>query len=229
MRKSPISFLLVTLACLALAGCQGGAPMPTPSSTPSASGDASDGSGVDPGDQVTPTGATVIGDLGDPCALLTKGEIQKALGVAVLGVARGEVQPDGSQVCAWAMDAGGSTAAALAPVMGTAPPLGKLGPVVDAMAGSGGVFGVVLQRSDPPDASEDDTEDGSTPDHPGVSFKKVQIGAGGVVVATPNGGAAFANDGIHTTLTLMDLIAGPSDADALESLLTKAYDRVGTS
>jgi hypothetical protein len=228
MRRSRISFLIGALACLALAGCQGGAPMPTPSSTPSASG-ASDGSGVDPGDQVTPSGATVIGDLGDPCALLTKSEIQKALGVAVLGLVRGEVQPDGSQVCAWSMDAGGSTAAALGPVMGTVPPLGKLGPVVDAMAASGGVFGVVLQRSDPPDASDDGDDDGSTPDHPGVSIKKVQVGAGGAVVATPNGGAAFANDGIHTNLTLMDLIAGPSDGDALESLLTKAYNRLGTS
>ncbi|MEP6478646.1 MAG: hypothetical protein ABJB03_04595 [Rhodoglobus sp.] len=50
-----------------------------------------------------------------------------------------------------------------------------------------------------------------------------------MVIATPIGGAAVAADGAHTTLMLTDLIAGPSDADVLESLLTKAYDRLGAS
>jgi hypothetical protein len=207
------------VGCLALAGCQS-LPMPVPSGSSTPSGGALDGVS---GDQA-PTGSTVIGKLGDPCSLLTAGEIQQSLGVAVLGVVRGEVQSNGSQVCAYAMDAPGSTAAALGSFVGTLG-TGEAGQVVDAMGSSGGVFGVVLQPVDPNDSSNS-SSDGEGSTEPGITVTKVQLGAGGAVVATPNGGSAFASDGTTTTLMLMDLIAGTPSSDALQALLTKAYGRL---
>ncbi|MEO7720429.1 MAG: hypothetical protein ABIS08_00775 [Pseudolysinimonas sp.] len=222
--RAIIPVLLVT--ALALTGCQSGtASMPVPSGTPSPSATGIEGV-ADPDDLVPPAGATVVGKLGDPCSLLTRTEVAKALGVAVLAVVRGKVMSDGGQVCSFAMDAPGSTAAALGGFVGFLGPTDP-GKVIDGLGTSGGVFGVVLQPADPSDAGgsgDDGGDDGGNP--PGVTRTPVQLGGGGVVISTPNGGAAVVNDGIRTNILLMDLVAGPSDPAALQKLLTTAYNRL---
>lgn len=208
---------------ITLAGCQGSVSMPVPSGSATSSHTPSAAAFPSEDDLITPGGSTVIGKLGDPCALLNKSEIEKALGVAVLRVVRGSVDADGTQYCAWAMDAPGSTAAALGAFVGTLPS-GGFGDVVNGLGGSGGVFGVVLTPGDGSGAGDEaPSEDGSPP---GTTIRKLKMGGGGVVIASQSGGAAVVYDGIRTNLMLMDLVAGPASADALSSLLTLAYDRL---
>ncbi len=223
MNRVGTSLLIALTVSIGIAGCQS-APMPVPSPTPTASGTGPDGA-VSEDDLVVPAGSTTVGDFGDPCLLLKKSEIEKALGVAVLGVARGELKEDGSQLCAWAMDAEGSSAAALGGFVGTVP--GDFGAVVDGLGTGGAAFGVFVGPVDSADLGSDDSGDtGDSQPAPGVNIVKVNVGSSGAVVTTPNGGAAFTSDGIRTLLTLMDLITGPPSADALELLLTTAYNRL---
>ncbi len=216
MTRVGASLLIALCVTVGTLGCQS---LPTPTPTPS------DGAAID-GDQPVPGGETAVGALGDPCLLLTKREIEDALGVPVIGVTRGALDADGTQLCAWALDAPGSTAAALGGFVGTIPG-GEVGTLVDGLGTAGAVFGVILAPVDPSDIGSDSGDDSDpAPAEPGVTIVKVDLGSGGAVIALPNGGAAFASDGTQTTLTLMDLIAGPSSADTLESLLTTAYNRL---
>lgn len=223
MRVGPV--IVALTAALALAGCQS-LPMPTPSPTPTAvnDGGSSSGSTSPPDVDVSAVeGESPADGLVDPCSLLSVEEVQAATGVAVLGVVRGAVQNDGSQICAFAMDATGSTAAALAGTPGL--PSGGLGDVVNTMKAGGAVIGVILSAQDPDDdySATDDSGDAPPPE---IQVTPLTLGKGGAVVATPNGGAAFVANDYNVVLTIMDLIAGPASTEALTSLVEAAYSRL---
>lgn len=226
--------LVVTGAALAamllLAGCQG-LPFPVPSPSGSASGGSGgSGGGSDSGgsadggdvDVSQVTGEPAAGGLIDPCSLLTVEEVEAATGVGVLGVVRGAVKSDGSQLCAYAMDAEGSAHSALSgsPLL---PDDGSLGTLVNGLHGSGAAVGVLLSAQDP---DADLGGDGSEEPPPQVQIKNLDLGKSSFVVATPNGGAGFAANNQNVLLTIMDLIAGPASTDTLESLVTSAYHRL---
>ena len=96
--------------------------------------------------------------------MLSISDIQDALGVAVLAVARGKLGADEGQSCAFAMDAPGVTAG-LPPNLGLDPSEGTLGPWSAAFekAGKGGVFGVRLLVVDPGDITSDPGDDEPDP------------------------------------------------------------------
>lgn len=215
---------ILTLA-VALTGCQS-LSMPTPSPTATSGGTSSGqngGSGADAVDVSKVTGAEPSEGLVDPCTLLTTAEVEAATGVKVLGVVRGAVHSDGSQVCAYAMDATGAPAAALAGVPGL-PGDSSLGAVVNGMKGAGGVIGIILAAQDP-EADYGGSDSGDAPP-PQLDVKKLSLGKGAVVVGTPNGGAGFAANTANVLLTVMDLIAGPASTTTLSTLLTTAYHRL---
>ena len=210
---------VVAALALLLAGCQS-LPMPTPSPTASGGGASQDGDEVDTS---TVTGAEPADGLVDPCSLLTVGEIEAATGVSVTAVVRGAVKDDGSQICAYAMDAEGATAAAMAGMPGM--PAGGLGDVVNGLEAGGAVVGVILSAQEPDvDYTGSDDPDDDPP--PGLTTQQLDLGKGGVAVATPNGGAAIVANNYNVLLTIMDLIAGPADADSLASLARTAYGRL---
>lgn len=228
--QRPVSFLPVagvaTLAlAISLAGCQS-LGMPTPSPTATSGGSSSGqggGSDADAVDVSKVTGAEPSDGLVDPCTLLTTAEIEAATGVKVVGVVRGAVQSDGSQICAYAMDAAGAPASALAGTPGL-PGNSSLGAVVNGMKAAGGVIGVVLAAQDP-EADYGGGDSGDAPP-PQLDVKKLSLGKGAVVVGTPNGGAGFAANTTNVLLTVMDLIAGPASTTTLSTLLTTAYHRL---
>ena len=199
-------------------------PSPTPSSSSSASPAAANGGDEGGGDDYPIGGVQEIGPQGDPCALLSISDIEDALGVAVLAVARGKLDADEGQTCAFAVDAPGVTSG-LPPNMGLDPSEGTLGPFMVAFeaAGKSGVFGVHVGVVDPNDIASSGPDD--EPD-PNVTITKVDIGFDGTVVTTPNGGSAFTWDGIRQQILLMDLITGTPDADALTDLLRTAYGQL---
>jgi hypothetical protein len=132
------------------------------------------------------------------------------------------VQDDGSQLCAFAMDAGGSTAEAMAGVPGL-PPEG-IGAAVHGLKNGAAVVGVQLSAQDPDeDFSSDGDEEGPPPE---VQLQQLDLGKAAFVAATPNGGAAVVANEQNVLLTIMDLIAGPASAEALTTLLTTAYGRL---
>lgn len=203
-------------------------PSPVPASSPTASpspsgagGDDGDGGGED---DYPIGGVQEIGPLGDPCALLSISDIEDALGVAVLAVARGKLDADEGQMCAFAIDAPGVTSG-LPPNLGLDPSEGTLGPFMVAFeaAGKGGAFGVQLGVVDPADIDSGPGDDEPDLD---VTIDKVDVGFDGTVVTTPNGGSAFTWDGIRVQILLMDLITGTPDADALTDLLRTAYGQL---
>ena len=197
-------------------------PTPTPTNSGSGGGEVDNGGSSTDLDVSTVEGVEASGDLVDPCSLLTVEEVEAAFGVAVLKVVRGEVHNDGSQICAYAMDAVGSTAAAMAGQPGM--PAGGLGDVVNALENGSAVVGVILSAQDP-DADFSDSGDGEdTPAE--IQATPLDLGKGGVVVATPNGGTAIVANDTNVLLTIMDLIAGPASSDALTSLVTTAYGRL---
>ncbi|MEO8529055.1 MAG: hypothetical protein ABI435_08245 [Pseudolysinimonas sp.] len=206
------SALLVsaTLVVALLAGCQG-ASAPSPTDSPS-------GGGLPGGSTDAVQGATKISPLGDPCALLTSDEITTATGVAVLGVVRGEVKADGTQLCAWAMDAEGSASAALAGFSGS-----DLGPLISGLSSAGGAVGVQVRPTDPDMTGSQGSDGGGT--SPNVTVVALPLGLGGAAVATPNGGAAFAANAT-TTITVMKLIAGPATTTEMTDLITLAFGRL---
>jgi hypothetical protein len=204
-------------------------PSPAPANSPTASpspagagGDDGDGGGDD---DYPIGGVQEIGPLGDPCALLSISDIEDALGVAVLAVARGKLDADEGQTCAFAVDAPGVTSG-LPPNLGLDPSEGTLGPFMVAFeaAGKSGVFGVHLGVVDAADM--DSTDPGDDEPDPNVTITKVDVGFDGIVVTTPNGGSAFTWDGIRVQTMLMDLITGTPDADALTDLLRTAYGQL---
>ena len=198
---------------------------PTASPTPSDAGGTGDGDGDSGGDDSYPiSGAQETGPLGDPCALLSISDIEDALGVTVLGVARGKLDADEGQMCAFAVDAPGVTSG-LPPNLGLDPSEGTLGPFMVAFeeAGKGGVFGVHVGVVDPADIESDPGDDDPNPN---VTITKVDVGFDGIVAVTPNGGTAFTWDGIREQIMLMDLITGTPDADALTDLLRTAYGQL---
>lgn len=214
---------IALVAALSLGGCQS-LPFPTPTPTVSGGGGGEVGNGGS-GTEVDVSaveGAEATGDLVDPCSLLSVDEIEAALGVAVLKVVRGEVHADGSQICAYAMDAEGSTAAAMAGQPGM--PSGGLGDVVNALENGTAVVGVILSAQDPDSDFSDAGDDEETPAE--IQATPLDLGKGGVVVATPNGGTAIVANDTNVLLTIMDLIAGPANSDALTSLVTTAYGRL---
>jgi len=220
-----IAGVVILTAAIALTGCQS-LKMPTPSPTATSGGGSSgQNGGGDAGavDVSKVTGAEPSGDLIDPCSLLTTAEIEAATGVHVLGVVRGAVHSDGSRVCAYAMDAGGAPASALAGVPAL-PTDTSVGSLVAGMKGAGGVVGVELSAQDPQDDYGGDDNGDAPP--PQLDVKKLGLGKGAVAVGTPNGGAAFAANPTNVLLTIMDLIEGPASADTLSTLLTTAYGRL---
>lgn len=219
---------IVVAALAALAACQS-LPYPSGSPTPTGAIGGEDGGGgdatsspTDPVDTSDVEGEPVAGGLVDPCSLLSADEVAAATGVAVLSVIRGAVQDDGSQLCAFAMDAQGSTAAAMAGVPGL-PPQG-IGSVVNGLKAGGAVVGVQLSAQDPDDLIGSDDE--SDPPPPEVQIEELQLGKAGFVVSTPNGGAAFAANEQNVLVTIMDLIAGPASSETLTTLVTTAYGRL---
>lgn len=218
------AFMLLALATLA--GCQS-APMPTGSPTPT-DGMVQDGSGGEGDSSEVDTseveGAPAAEGLVDPCSLLSADEVEAALGVAVLAVVRSEVKDDGSQFCAFSMDAQGATAAAMAGQPGF--PSGGLGDVVNGLEAGGAVVGVMLSAQDPEDSGTDAGDEGDDDLPPGVQIQKLPLGKAGFVTVTPNGGAAIVANEQNVLLTIMDLIAGPPDAGALTALVTTAYGRL---
>lgn len=247
MKRVLVSLVAASLLASSLWACQGSVTLPAPSSsltaapapgssstpgpTPGSSSSASppvaEGSdgGDGGGDDDYPIGGVQeIGPLGDPCALLSISDVEDALGVAVLAVARGKLDADEGQTCAFAVDAPGVTAG-LPPNLGLDPSVGTLGPFMAAFeqAGKSGVFGVHLGVVDPADIDSADSDE--EPD-PNVTIDKVDIGFDGIVVTTPNGGSAMTWDGIRVQILLMDLITGTPDADALTDLLRTAYGQL---
>lgn len=226
MSRLRVSLLPATVlaAAVLLSACQG---VPFPSPTPSALGDGSGGTGATDVDVSEVTGDPPAEGLVDPCSLLTVDEIEAATGVAVLGVVRGAVKSDGSQLCAYAMDAEGSTHSALAgtPLL---PDDGGIGSVVNGLKAGSAAVGVLLSEQDPDtDLGAGDEGDGDGEGQPpGVTIQQLSLGKGAFVAATPNGGAAIAANPQNVLLTIMDLIAGPADPSALASLLTAAYGRL---
>jgi hypothetical protein len=224
-----VSVATIVVTSLVLTACQAnlnlGIPTPSGSTTPAISG-AGDGGSASGGsanvDVSKVTGADASGDLIDPCSLLSVDEVEAALGVAVLGVVRGAVKSDGSQICAYAMKAPGSTAAALGGFVGSVDD-GGFGTLINGLGTAGGVFGVTLSAQDP-DQNLGDTSGDAPP--PEITITKVPLGKLGFVVSTPNGGSAVAANDTNVLLMLMDLIAGPSDSKALTTLLTTAYGRL---
>jgi len=234
------------LFAVSISACGGSVALPAPSSslavapapgssataaqTPASSASASHGPAVSGGgdsaggDDYPISGVQEIGPLGDPCALLSISDVEDALGVAVLAVARGKLGADEGQSCAFAVDAPGVTSG-LPPNLGLDPSEGTLGPWSAAIeqAGKGGVFGVRVLVVDPADMTTDPGDD--EPD-PAVTVTKVDVGHDGIVVVTPNGGTAFTWDGIREQIMLMDLITGTPDADALTDLLRTAYGQL---
>jgi hypothetical protein len=200
-------------------------PTPEGSSTPSPVPADAGGEGEGGGEEGDPIGGVPeIGPLGDPCKLLSRDDVEDALGVKVLAIARGKLGADEGQMCAYAVDAPGVTSG-LPPNLGLDPSEGTLGPFMVAFeeAGKGGAFGVHLGVVDPNDI---DSGPGDDEPDPNVTITKVDVGFDGVVVTTPNGGSAFTWDGIRVQILLMDLITGTPDADALTDLLRTAYGQL---
>ncbi|MEO8094279.1 MAG: hypothetical protein ABI632_05010 [Pseudolysinimonas sp.] len=200
--------------------------MPSPTDSGSGGSGGTDGSGNSAGGDVDVsqvTGDPVSDGLIDPCSLLTVAEIEAATGVTVLQVVRGAVKNNGSQLCAYAMDAEGSTHAALAgsPLV---PDDGGLLSVVNGLKGGGAAIGVLLSAQDP-DTDYSGGDDSGAPS-PQIDIQKLDLGKGGFAIATPNGGAAIAANPQNVLLTIMDLIAGPSSSASLSSMLTAAYGRL---
>lgn len=237
------------LLALSLSACQGSVTMPAPSSSatpgpapdgasttspaptgaptpsPSPTGGGGEGEGEGGGDEDYPIGGVQeFGPLGDPCLLLSISDIEDALGVTVLAIARGKLDADESQMCAYAIDAPGVTSG-LPPNLGLDPSEGTLGPFMVAFeaAGKGGAFGVMLGVVDP---AKIDSGPGDDEPDPNVTITKVDVGFDGIVVTTKNGGSAFTWDGIRVQILLMDLITGTPDADALTDLLRTAYGQL---
>jgi hypothetical protein len=217
------SVLVGGVVALLLCGCQGGvvlgggSPAPTPTST-------SSGAALPDSGGSTIGGSAEASFLGDPCNLITSEEVAAATGVAVLGVVRGEADPTtGHQVCAFEMDAGGATEAALGSYVGTVPG-GELGSLIDGMGTAGGVVGVVIDPTDPDMMEGDSSEENDAPP-PNIEAVTLDLGIGGVAVATPNGGAAFAATE-RATITIMNLIAGPTSTEIMTSLVTTAFARM---
>lgn len=216
------SLVLGCFVALLLSGCQGGivlgggSPAPTPTTTPSG--------GALPGiDGSTIGGSDGASFLGDPCNLITSDEVAAATGVAVLNVVRGESDPTtGHQVCAFVMDAGGATEAALGGYVGTTG--GELGSLIDGLGSAGAVVGVVIDPTDPDLMEGESTEENDAPP-PNIEVVTLDLGIGGVAVATPNGGAAFAATD-RATLTIMNLIAGPTSTAIMTELVTTAFARM---
>ncbi len=246
IRASTILAATILLAA-SLSACKGSVAFPAPSSSattapapgsslttasaPASSSTTSPGPAGSGGDDASGAadadpvgGASEIGPLGDPCALLSRSDIEDALGVKVLAIARGKLGPDEGQSCAFAVDAPGVTSG-LPPNLGLDPSEGTLGPFSAAFEKGGkvGVFGVQLGVADPNDL--DPSDSGDQPD-PEVKVTKVPIGFDGTVVVMPNGGTAFTWDGIRVQILLMDLITGTPDADALTDLLRTAYGQL---
>jgi hypothetical protein len=224
LRVASISFIAL-LAALTLGGCQV-VQFPTPSSSPSATGGSGgDGDANANGDEVDTSGvegAEASGDLVDPCSLLTVDEVEAATGVKVLKVVRGEVHADGSQLCAYAMDAAGASETAMAGQPGF--PAGGLGDVINTLEAGTAAIGVQLSAQDPDTDLGDSDPDDAPP--PNLTTEKIDLGKGAVATATPNGGAAFAANETNVLLTIMDLIAGPASIDTLKTLLVTAYGRL---
>jgi hypothetical protein len=214
--------LVATVAIALLAGCQSstatlGGAAPTPTSSPSGGGASGDGS-------VPIGGSSSIGFLGDPCNLITAQEVTAATGVAVVAVVRGEPEAGtGRQICAFAMDAAGSTAAAMQGYVGFGGD-SELGSLTTGLGTSGGVVGVIIDVTDP-DMMSGSGDDGSDAPPPELDVRKLDLGISAVVVGTKNGGAAFAANEA-ATLTIMDLIAGPTSTDVMEKLLRTAFARM---
>jgi hypothetical protein len=215
---------IALLAALSLGGCQS-LPFPTPTPTVSGGGggEVDTGGGGTDVDVSAVEGVEASGDLVDPCSLLSAAEVEAALGVAVLKVVRGEVHDDGSQICAYAMDAVGSTAAAMAGQPGM--PAGGFGDVINTLENGSAVVGVILSAQDP-DTDFSDTGDDDDEAPAQIQATPLDLGKGGMVVATPNGGTAIVANDTNVLLTIMDLIAGPADSVALTSLVTTAYGRL---
>ena len=221
--RVPLLPAAILAGALLLTACQA-VQLPSPTPTAPADGGAGGAAGNDV-DVSEVTGDPPADGLVDPCSLLTVDEIEAATGVAVLGVVRGAVKSDGSQLCAYAMDAEGSTHSALAgtPLL---PDDGGVGSVVNGLKAGSAAVGVLLSEQDPDmDLGSDDEGDGGD-QPPGVTIQQLSLGKGAFVAATPNGGAAIAANPQNVLLTIMDLIAGPADASALASLLTAAYGRL---
>jgi len=218
--------LVILVATIALSGCQS-LKMPTPSPTATSGGAGSSGqnNSTESGavDVSKVTGAEPSDGLIDPCTLLTPAEIEAATGVRVVGVVRGAVHSDGSQLCAYAMDAEGAPASAMAGVPAL-PSDNALGALVAGMKGAGGVVGVQLSAQDPQDDYSGDADGDAPP--PQLDVKKLTLGKGAVAFGTPNGGAAFAANPANVLLTIMDLISGPASAETLSTLLKTAYGRL---
>jgi hypothetical protein len=222
--------LLTTAATLctlvALAGCQS-LPFPVPSGSGSASPQGGQGSGQSGGgsggdvDTSAVTGAPVADGLVDPCSLLTLAEIEAATGVSVTAIVRGALQTDGSQICAYAMDAQGATASAMAGIPGM--PAGGLGDEINGLEAGGAVVGVIVSAQDP-NVDYSAADDGDTPSQ--IQAETLALGKGGVAIGTPNGGAAFVANDHNVLLTIMDLIAGPASVEGMKTLATTAYLRL---
>ena len=119
-------------------------PAPASSSTPSpVPAEEEGGGGTEGADSDPVSGVPEIGPHGDPCALLSASDIEDGLGVKVLAIARGKLDADEGQTCAYAVDAPGVTSG-LPPNLGLDPSEGTLGPFMKAFeaAGKNGVFGV---------------------------------------------------------------------------------------
>lgn len=213
-------FLAVAFAALLLlSGC-------TASGSPSPGTEAPPTLGSQPPETApsdAPTGSSAIGSLGDPCELLTSDEVAAATGHAVLAVVRGEAGADGTQSCAWAVDAPGVTAG-MAAAFGIDPSAPEIGPFLSSLqeGGSTGMVGIVVTRVDAPVG--DDSGDGGPAD-PNVVVTEVPIGEKALVVSTPNGGAGFCYVGADVAIQLMWLIQGTPTPATLASTLTVAYDR----
>jgi len=210
------------VVALLLSGCQGGvalgggSPAPSPTTTPSGGAlPGSDGSAISGSDEAS--------FLGDPCNLITSEEVAAATGVAVLGVVRGESDPTtGHQLCAFVMDAGGATEAALGSYVGSTG--GELGAIIDGMGSQGGVIGVIIDPTDP-DLMEGDSNEENDPPPANIEVVSLDLGLGATAVATPNGGAAFAATSL-ATITIMNLIAGPTSTEIMTNLVTTAFARM---
>ena len=105
--------------------------------------------------------------------------------VAVLAVARGKLDADDAQTCAFAVDAPGVTSG-LPPNLGLDPSEGTLGPFMVAFeaAGKSGVFGVHLGVVDPMTSTPAAVMTSRTD----VTIDKVDVGFDGIVVTDANGG-----------------------------------------
>ena len=213
----------VLLVSVVATGCQNGKVVPKPGSIV----DSGSSSGViteDSGLKIT--GETVIGNIGDPCSLLTAAQISSALGHKVVAIARGKQQKDGAgaigQTCSYLTD-GPSLVGPAASMLGALAGGTDTKALQDGIAKAGGIFGVVLQPVDPKTASPDNGQDAPNPE---IQIRKVTgIGDNATVLTPPQGGFAIAVKGT-TSVWLMDLLGDKQSLDSLEKLLKSAYGKL---